>query len=258
MKLKYYIGNRIIALIIISFIVSLIVIQHVDAYSLTSSGANPNKIFKCQTTTISANFSDFAAITAVSVTLINEPVRVNGILQYNVTTLSMTDAGSGTWTVSFGGNPNMLRGRRTMSFSVTAGATTSVGSASTVLVYSDTCTGTVTSYTGVSSGLGRYTNMIYSGQFSFLGTSLETSIVGWALFPWVEVWGYLFYVLVVFTVCTTVYLKTQNITQPLVIGIFLLLIFSATAVVEPVYRQWVVFIIALCLTALYYKIFVRD
>jgi len=258
MKLKYYIGNKMIALIIISFIISLLVIQNVDAYSLTSSGASPDKIFKCQTTTIFANFSDFAAITSVSVTLTNQRIQEHGIVYSNVTTLAMTDAGSGTWTASFGGNPNMLRGRRTMSFSVSAGATTTVGSASTVLVYSDTCTGTVTGYTGISSGLGRYTNMIYSGQFSFLGTSLETSIVGWALFPWVEVWGYLFYVLLVFTVCTTVYLKTQNITQPLVIGIFLLLIFSATTVVEPAYRQWVVFIIGLCLAALYYKIFVRD
>jgi len=153
-----------------------------------------------------------------------------------------------------------LWGTRTVSYQVDTGVITTYTSGTEIFVYGDRCTGTgATNYTQIgTTSMGKFTKMLYQGQFDFLGTSLETSFIGFAIFPWIEVWGYLFYLLVVFTVVTTIYLKTQNVTQPIAVGVFLLLIFASSAVIDAVYRQWVIFFLALGITALYYRIFVRD
>jgi len=249
--MKYYNLSKII-------VVVLLLIGTASAYTLDSSGANPNKIFKCQEAIVTANFSNYSSITAVTAIFTNQRILLHGITYHNVTTKSMSNSGLGVWTTTFGGDPNMLWGSRTISFSVTEGTVTTASTGAKVLVYSDTCTGTVTNYTQVSSGLGRYTSMLYTGKFSFIGTSLETSLIGWALFPWIEIWGYLFYVLVMFTIVVTIYLKTQSVVQPIAVSIFLLLIFASSFIVEPIYRQWIIFILALAMTALYYRIFMRD
>jgi len=253
--MKYYVISKIIALIVLLGLLAI----PVSAYTLDSSGAHPDKIFKCQLATVIANFSDYGSITSVTAIFINERIMSQGLSVYNTSSIAMTDSGSGVWSTTFGGNPTMYWGERTILLSVNDGS--AIATNKTILVYSDTfteCSGTITSYQNVNSGLGKYNSMLYDGTFTFFGTSLETSFIGWTLYPWVEVWGYVFYVLVIFAICSTIYLKTQNIVQPLVIGVFLLLVFVPMSVVDEIYRQWIIFIVALAITALYYRIFVRD
>lgn len=253
-------------IIIIIFLLGLLSCPAEAATGISTSSANPDKIFKCGESTISATFFDDGVYSVNAIFTSEKAVQpmVPGsgrvTTETETTTVPMTHNGT-HWVGTFGDNSNLLWGYRTITYEVNRGigGTYIYVSSTKVLVYSDECTGTgVSNYTQVSSGLGKYTRMLYNGQYSFIGTSLDNSFIGWALFPWIEVWGYLFYVLVIFTVCTTIYLKTQNITQPLMIGIFFLLVFASTMIFDSSYRQWVVFILAIAMTAIYYKIFVRD
>lgn len=223
---------------------------------LLTSSINPTHILKCGESTISATFSD-AGITTVDAILTSvKPVQpmVPGsgrvTSETETTIVSLTDNGT-HWVGTFGNDNTLLWGERTLSFNVTnASESYLYGSSERIFVYSDTCTGTgLTNYTqNTPTLMGNYTKKLWQGM----------DPVTWILYPWLQVWGYLFYVLVTFTIVATIYLKTQNVTQPLVIGIFLLLIFASTSVVDVTYRQWVIFIIGLALSALYYKVFVRD
>lgn len=228
-------------------------IQAYPQIYVTSSNANPTHILKCGESTISATFSD-AGITTVDAILTSvKPVKPmvpgSGRVTTETETTVVPMTWNGTyWVGTFGNDADLLWGERTVTYLIDG--TNSFSSSSTVFVYSDTCTGTgLTNYTqNTPSLMGNYTKKLWQGM----------DPVSWILYPWLQVWGYLFYVLVTFTIVTTIYLKTQNVTQPLVIGIFLLLIFASTSVVDVTYRQWVIFIIGLALSALYYKVFVRD
>lgn len=78
MKLKYYVNNFWASVILAIFILLIFTVA-AGAYTLSSSSATPSKIYKCQPSVISATFSDFAAITAVTVIIENKnAILVNG------------------------------------------------------------------------------------------------------------------------------------------------------------------------------------
>jgi len=256
--MKYY---PLLKIVVVMILLGLL-ISPTEAVISTSS-VNPTKIFKCQPATIAATFSD-AGISSVNATLSSTVMVVpdwsqnSNVPTTQSTTINMSYNGT-YWVGTFGNNAALLWGNRAITYTITNEGVNSYLSSSTVFVYSDVCVGTgVTNYTQVSSGLGKYTRMLYNGQFDFFGTSLDTSIIGWALYPWIEYWGMLFYLMVIFIICSTIYLKTQNVIQPLVIGVLLLLIFAGTSAIDEIYRQWIIFILALLMAAIYYRVFVRD
>lgn len=234
------------------------------ASTLTSSGVSQLKIFPCGQSVITANFS--GGVTSVTAIITNQQIMKQGVMVGQTTSIPMTDTGSGTWSGTFGNDQTLDWGTRTISFRATDGSgTTTYGSGSSIFVYNVgynqiACGATpVSNYTQVGSGgFGNYTRMLYNGNFTLLGNSLERSFIGWALYPFIQYWGYLFYVLVIFSIVSTIYLKTQSVAQPLTIGIIFLLVLASTGFIDMSYRQWVIFIIALALSAIYYKVFVRD
>ncbi len=247
-----------------SFIVT--VLETKVGFTLTSLSATPNKIFKCQPSAISATFSGTSITSAYAIFTSEKPVSPmvvgSGEIRPTVESTKVILSSDGTyWNGTFGNNENLLWGNRIISFEVTnASGTDIVGSGGAIFVYSDKCTGTgVTNYMQVGNTMGRYTKMLYNGNFTFFGNgSFETSFIGWAIYPWIEYWGDIFYLLVVFIICTTIYLKTQNVTQPLVIAILLLLVLASTSVIDEVYRKWILVILALGIAALYYRVFVKE
>lgn len=250
--MKYY---TILKMFFVLLFVGLI-LSPSSATILTDSNVSNSSIFKCQPSTIYANFSD-DNILSMDAILSGQAIIDYGLYIYPSDVVVMTRIDSGQWQGTYGNNASLKWGLKRISFYDNLSNT--YLSDSTIFVYSDKCEGTgISNYTQVSSGLGNYTKKLYESQFDLLGTSLDNSIIGWALYPWIQVWGYVFYVIVMFSIVTTIYLKTQNIIQPLVVGVFLLLIFASSGVVDEIYRQWVVFFIALALAAIYYKIFVKD
>lgn len=255
MKLKYYLNNRIIALIFLSFIILILVIQHVDATSVTSATVLKDKMFKCEPNTLTVVFSD-DVITSLTAKLSGQEIMEHGLVISPEDSVTMTKIANGQWQGTYGNDATLKWGTKTITY-IDNGSNTYAGGS--LFVYGDICTGTgVTKYTQVSSGMGRYTKLLYQENFSFIGTSMEGSFIGWALFPWIEIMGYLIYVLVVFVVCSTIYLKTQNVTQPLIIGVMMLLVFASTSFIDPIYRKWILIVLALGITAMYYRVFVKE
>jgi hypothetical protein len=257
--MKYYPHLKII---VVMLLLGLFV-SPTNAAILTSS-ATPSSIFKCGASTISATF-DNVGVSAVDAYLISDKAVVPMVVgsgrtlpETQNTTVALAWNGT-NWVGNFGNDSTLLWGTRSISYGVTNGGYHVYPSVTDVFVYSDACTGTgIKSYQQMPTGLGRYTKNLFNGKFSFIGTSLDTSFVGWAIYPYVELFGYVFYLLVTFTVVTVIYLKTQNITQPLTVGVFLMLIFAPLTYIDTVYQQWIIFFIALGLAAIYFRIFVRD
>lgn len=186
-----------------------------------------------------------------------------GQMVSQTTTLPMTNVGNGTWSTNFGYDQDLDWGTRSISFLVDGVNTYS--SSATVFVYNVgynkvPCTQVVSNYTQVNSGagFGKYTKMLYNGNFTLIGDSFDRSFIGWAIYPWVQVWGYLFYFLIAFSIVSTLYLKSGNVIQPIASGIFILLVFAPSMWIDPAYRQWIIFALGLGMTGIYYKIFVRD
>lgn len=241
--------------IIFLIFVILLLVHNVSATSLVSSTISNDKIFKCQATTITATFDD-DAITTLNATLYGQQIMEHGRVLRPIDVVSMTKISNSVWQGTYGNDATLKWGTKTIVFLDNSGTTYNGG---TLFIYGDTCTGTgVTKYTQISSGLGRYTSLLYQENFSFFGTSMETSLIGWALFPWIEIMGYVLYVIVIFIICSTVYIKTQNVTQPLIIAVLMLLVLASTSVIDQEYRKWILVILALGISALYYRVFVKE
>ncbi len=247
----YYTFYKIIA---VMFFIGLLV-SPVSA-TLTSSSANPTKIFKCGESTISATFSD-AGITSVNAILTSvkavQPMIVNNGNNNPIsqtTVVSLSDNGT-YWVGTFGDDSTLLWGERAISYNVTNGTGSYLySSGQTIFVYSDACTGTgKNSYQNYTTGIGNYTNMLAQG---------DMDLITWSLYPWVQYWGYLFYVIVLFITVVVIYLKTQNAMHVLFTMLAFLLTIAALGAIPLEFRSWIIAIIALILGAVFYRLFVRD
>lgn len=238
--------------ILIFLIFSIMMINPSSAALLTSS-ATPSSIFKCQPSIVAATFNDGGVVSVnallTSTKAVAPMIPGSGRVIPETETTNITLAWNGTnWVGIFGDNSALLRGERSVSYLVNG--VTSYPSSTTVFVYSDKCTGTsVTNYTQIITPMGNYTALLIRSDINLLTFSL---------YPYIQYWGYLFYFLVMATVVGVIYLKTQNITQPLTVGLLLLLVVAGTTVMPPSWRNGVIFIIALLITIIYYRLFTRE
>lgn len=240
------------------FLILLILILTIgnSSAALLTSSATPSSIFKCGSSTISATFSD-VGITGVNATLTSTqavqpmiPGSGRIVPEMQSTHVNLTN-NSNTWAGIFGNDATLLWGTRSITYEVLNGGTNIYPSSTTVFIYSDTCVGTnKTNYTQIITPMGNYTRILI--------TNPNMDLITWSLYPWVQYWGFLFYFLVMGTVCSVIYLKTQNITQPLIVGIVLLLVVVGTQVIPETWRNGVIFVIALVLAVIYYRVFTRE
>ncbi len=221
--------------------------------SVLTSSASPDYILKCSPSTISATFSD-AGVTSVnailtSVKAVQPMVPGSGRTTPETQSTTVALSYNGTfWVGTFGNDANLLWGERDISYVLNGVTTYSPGTK--VFVYSDVCTGTdLTNYTQLDSGLGKYTSKLYTGM----------DLVTWSYYSWIEYFGYMFYVLIIFMVVVIQYMKSQNIIQPLIITIFMMLVGVSTIVVVPSdWQNYVIMVIGLLIGIVYYRLFVRE
>lgn len=247
MKLKYYLNKNICMLVILSFIISAAIIQNAEAYTLDSSGVTRDKMFKCQKSTITANFT--GTITSVDVMINNTfKVMLAGVLTDSQEKYTMSDLGGGQWSYDYGNNAGLTWGVKSIAFDVLSdGVHYTNTSSAQILVYSDTCMGVnIQGRQNISTGQGNYTKRLWTG---------EVDILSFALTPWLEYWGYVFYIIAIFWVALIIYMKNQNITQPLIILFLALGTLVTTTWLPPEYKQYVVMLLGLGLGGLLYRIF---
>jgi hypothetical protein len=117
----------------------------------------------------------------------------------------------------------------------------------TIIVYSDRCQGTnIQGYQNISIGLGNYTSKLWNSNFN---------LADFAIRPWIEYWGYAFYILVMFFVCITIYMKNQHIALPILVAFIWLGALATTVYVPPEFKNYIVLILGTALGAIFWKIF---
>jgi hypothetical protein len=255
MKLKYNIGNKILYLILLSVVIVIMLVQGSSAVLLTSS-ANPTSIFKCGESTISATFSDGGI---VSVNAIFNPTdAVNPMIPGSgrnipemAAPINISLANNGTtWVGTFGDNPTMLWGTRSITYLING--VISYPSSSQVFVYNSagTCVGTgKNSYQNYTQGIGNNTNRLVTG---------DMDLITWSLYGWIQLWGYMFYMVVMFIVVSVIYLKSQNVMPTIYAAISFLLVISLTGAIPITFRSTIVAFIGLCIGAMLYRFYTRD
>jgi hypothetical protein len=233
------------------FLIFLILfIGSAHAYTLNSVSIGNSSIFPCQDTTITVVFD--SPVSSVSLIFINQPITEQGTVIYNTTSVSMSTGDSITWTASYGNNPSLKWGKKTVYLFVNGVDTIDTGAK--IFVYNNgyiPCVGSdASSYRNYVSGIGKYTNLLLKNDISFLD---------WAVYPWEEALGYTFYMFVVFTICTSIYFKAQNVMQPTIVAIFLLIVGGVASItVDSNIRPWILIALALSFGVVYYRLMVKE
>jgi len=234
-------------------IILLISMNSASAITYSNGSVSDSPIFKCQPTTIYANFSVYSGITSVYTQLSNKPPRpmIYGVQQYGVEELLMTNAGTGHYYLNYANDPDTINGNKNIVFKVYDGASnTTISTSLELIVAPDTCVGTVTNYTQISSGLGRYTNMLYTDPNINLGT--------WVLYPYVEMFGFAFYVIIILVVTGVIYIGSRTITTPAVAALFLLLGFASAVTLPTSWILYVLFVFMIAFAVIAYRLSVRE
>lgn len=243
--MKYYTLPKIIVLALFM----VLSIQNVSALTLDSASANPYRAFACQPITIYGNFSGPIPDSVYANIDIEQTIYEHGVLitqSHNVTLANSGGIWSGTW----GNDQNIHWGRRGITYNTyEGGVLTQFSATNVVFIMNSDCTGTgKTNYSlNPPPGIGNYTKKLYQGM----------PFLDWAVYPWLAQWGYLFYVFMMFTICLSIYMKTENIGSPLLAALLMLLIVATTGVIPLEYRNTVVMIIGVALGAIYMKFFVK-
>jgi len=245
MKLKYYLNNWFIMIIFV-FLITFVLVYNVNAYTLDSSSAIPGKIYKCQPSTVYANFSDFTGITGVSVLIDNKfPAMINGTSLMPREVYAMSTTGGGQWTYVYGNNASIVWGNKSIRFNVsTAGGSVVESTGSSVFVYSDDCVGT--GITNVSVGAGNYTSRLQLD---------DANLLTWMIRPFVDYWGQIFYILCVLAIVMTIYIKSQHVGSPLLVGTGLLALLGAYQLLPADWKIWIMVIMAAAIVTILWKVF---
>ncbi len=257
MKLKYY--TELICKLMLYSIIFTLFFTNISSAALLTSNANPTSVFKCGESTISATFNDvgISSVTAwANATGLVSPMipgsgRVTPEMAAPISD-SLSYNGS-AWVGTFGDDSSMLWGTRSISYVVVVnGGTHIYPSSSTVFVYNNagTCTGTgKNSYQNYTSGIGTNTNRLVQG---------DMDLISWSLYNWIALWGYMFYVIILFLVTSTVYLKTQNAASVLITLFSFMIILAGSGAIPLTFRNSILAFIALCLGAIIWRVFIRE
>lgn len=247
MKLKYYLNGNILKIILFSMIITYLVTTHAQAYDFIGSNLTDDEIYKCQASTIYGNFS--GAITSVDVKVNNTRlIMIQGVSTQVNESYTMTDNGGGHYSYEYGNDPTINWGLKEITFEVTVGANKYYNKTNlSLLVYRDDCTGAnIAGYQNISRGFGNYTNRFYTGEVDFLG---------FALYPWLEYWGYFFYVILIFWIASLTYMKNRQIIQPIIILCISLGALVTTTWLPDDYRQTIILLLGVSLAGIFYKVF---
>ncbi len=232
-------------------------VENLQNITIVSSSVSPDKIFKCGESIISLN--TLGAVTSVDA-IVSPTQMVQPMIPGSGRTtpewaptviIPMTYNGT-YWNGIFGNDPTLLWGTRSISFNITDGTSIIFPTNLTIFVYNsiETCTGTgKNSYQNYTHGIGNYTNRLASSDMDLLT---------WSIYPWLQYWGYMFYMIIIFITIVVVYMKTQNAMHVLFTLFIFLIVLSTTGAVPMSYRSYVIAFIALCLAAVFYRLYTRD
>jgi len=241
---------------VLIFLILISLLINSSSAAILTSDATPNKTFKCGTSTISATFSD-GGIVSVNAYLnstqaVQPMVPGSGRITPETQSTTVPMAFNGTyWVGTFGNDNTILWGTRGITYGVNTGATTYYTSSTGVFVYGGQCTGTnIQYYNQTNPGIGNYTNMIWNGTGNM-------NLIEIGIYPFVQYWGFLFYLLTILTVCVSIFMKTENVYNSLLSAFIMFAVLSTTSYINPIYIQWIYLFMAIALAIILLKLFTK-
>jgi len=226
-------------------ILTLMMVLNANGATLINTNISPQKIFKCQSTEISVNYS--GAVNYVTLYVNITGIMVNGSMQEEHNNYNMTNATGGQFIYYYGNDPAMLWGNKTISFK----ADTNPGENTTnehIFVYSDECSGTdIIDYrnTTFRGSFGNYTGAIFRG---------EKNILTFAEQPYLLNIGSIIYLFVMFIICVVIYIKSQTVIQPLIIVFITAISLVGADLFPPQYRIYALLITAAATAAVFWRL----
>ena len=214
----------------------------ITAYSidLDSMASYPQTIFKCQLSKIYANFT-LTNIESVTMLLTNK-YRPN----IAVESLEMVDLGSGIWYYEYGNDNTTEGGNKTLTFNAYIYGSPTVFSSGHIFVYPDDCVGdSIVGWRNITMMTGNYTKKLQSGDDLFT----------WIQRPLLEYWGYIIYLIVIFLISGAIYMKNQSIAQPFLISMISLALLTASNLIPPEWRNYMILLMAGIMAAMAWKVF---
>ncbi len=227
-------------MIAIAFII--IGISIAQAATLQTSSTFPQKIFKCQESTISVTYINTADIVSVNA-LVNE--RDGTQISY-----AMQNMSGGIWNYSYGNDNTTKWGNKTIYFQVITASGSYINQTSTfIFVYSDDCIGSnIQSWknTSTRSGFGNYTTPLFTGDKNVLEVAQQ---------PYLDYFGYAIYVLIAFSMMSILYLKTQSVAQPLLMGFLMVAVLVGSNLIQTQYKTYILLLMAVAMATIFWKLF---
>ncbi len=207
--------------------------------SYINSSVYPHQIFKCQSAKIYANFS----ITDLDGVIMNLTQRYKS----GTESVEMVDLGEGTWYYEYGNDNITTSGNKTITFRETKDDYYYLsGGSNFIFVYPDACTGTdLGSWRNISLGTGNYTSKLQT----------EGSILTWLMIPWLEYWGYIIYLIIIFLITGIIYMKNQSIAQPFLIGFISLALLASSTLIPSEWKNYIMLLMSVVMAALVWKVF---
>ena len=229
------VGTDMKSIVVLLLLVLAALLGPTSAYTLDSVSVSPDHIFKCQPGTIYGNLSEEVDAVYLKLTVKHD---------LSVETHTMTHQGGGVYKYVYGNDNTTTWGNKTVSFIVTDAAVNYTNSTDYfIFVYSDDCVGTGIS--NISIGIGNYTNRLQQdGQF-----------LQFFVQPYLDYWGSAFYLIVLFIMISVIYIKNQDISQPILMGFISLAALAASGLMPLEYRNVLMMLMAAALAGIFWKVF---
>ena len=252
--LKNFMNDKATQLIIGSILIIIALTMMGSAETLISSGIStpsysfvPNKIFKCQVTTITANYTTTEGDIS-KVDLVLTPSNSFPTEEY-----LMVNLGSGHWAYTYGNNNLTTWGNKSISFNVTS--TLPIGHYVNttnlyLFIYSDQCTGSnIQGYQNVSyaqTGFGNRTRLLFTGQQNIIQFSTQ---------PYLDYFRLSIYLLMLFSFCAIVYIKNQSVMQPIMLAFLGVAAFVNQLYIPMQFKIYILLIISIATVAIFWRLF---
>ena len=226
--------------------VAIILIMNAGATTLDSSGSSPHKIFKCQPSVITANFTGYTGDVRVNLTHTNNMFPKESFVMVNL--------GSGQYAYTYGNDNTTTWGNKSLSFYRVSDIAENLSS-SYVFVYSDDCTGSnILGYQNTTyrqTGFGNNTRLLFTGQENLLQFSVH---------PFLTYFGESIYLLFLFVLCMVLYVKNQSVMTPIIMGFIGIATLVSTGLISQgnfggEFKIYILLFISLATAAIFWKLF---
>ena len=162
----------------------------------------------------------------------------------------MSHLGNGQYSGTFGNNPNLEYGNRSISFLVHTASGDYINQSNAYLfVYADECQGTnIQGWQNTShrNGFGNYTQKLFTSEYG---------LIDFATYPFIQYFGNIIYVIFLFIIGGILYLKTQSVATPILLTFIMIAAAVGGGYIDIPFKMPLLMLMSVGLAAILYRLF---